>query len=199
MTFKSTLLSSVLVFLSIIVSAQTLKENVARDFMHLKDLTQKGEYAKLVDMLPEKMFEIVSKDDLIEALRVGMNNKKVKASILDMALLDISTPEKIDNCYYAELRYTTKMSISFIASEVDGKEENEKRSERTIASLANSYGSNNVQYDAAREEFKVLVKNRSFAISTNEGRDWKFINLDGTQRLILEKLLPEKILAREFD
>jgi hypothetical protein len=199
MTLKFTLLSSMLILLSITLSAQTLKENIARDFMHLSELTQKGEYAKIADMLPEKMFEVVSKDDLIEAMSVGMNNKQIKVSILDTELLNITTPEKIDACYYSELKYTTKMAMSFIPPEKEGAAEKNKRVDRTVAALANTFGSNNVQYDAENEEFSVLAKKRSYGISTNDGLDWKFISIDRTQRVILEKILPKEILARELD
>lgn len=199
MTLKSTLLSSILILLSFTLSAQTLKENIARDFMHLNELTQKGEYAKIADMLPEKMFDLVSKDDLIEAMSVGMNNKQIKVSILDTELLNISTPEKIDGCYYSELKYTTRMAMSFIPPEKEGIEEKNMRVERTVAALANTFGSNNVQYDPKKEEFSVLAKKRSYGMSSNDGRDWKFINIDRTQRVMLERILPKEILARELD
>ncbi|GGC72311.1 hypothetical protein GCM10011387_27330 [Pedobacter quisquiliarum] len=66
MTLKSTLLSSFFILLSFTISAQTLKESIARDFTRLGELTQKGDYAKLVDMLPEKMFELSPKKALLK-------------------------------------------------------------------------------------------------------------------------------------
>lgn len=199
MTLKSTLLSSFFILLSFTVSAQTLKESIARDFTRLGELTQKGDYAKLVDMLPEKMFEVVPKESLIEALRVGLSNEQVKVAILDMELLNISTPELIDSCYYSELRYTTNMSMVFIPLETETKEQKETRSTSTVAALANTFGSNNVQYNAEKDQFSVIARKKSIAISSNNGRDWKFINIDGAQRLILEKVLPKEIVERELD
>lgn len=89
--------------------------------------------------------------------------------------------------------------MSFIPPEKEGIEEKNMRVERTVAALANTFGSNNVQYDPKKEEFSVLAKKISYGMSSNNGRDWKFINIDRTQRVMLERILPKEILARELD
>lgn len=65
--------------------------------------------------------------------------------------------------------------------------------------LANAFGSDNVILNNETGVFTMTPTKKSYAVSENGKDSWKFVNIEASQRLIMEKLLPKQILERELN
>lgn len=113
MKLKFALLISLLLFVVLPLSAQDYKVNIEKDFKRLNDLFLSGKYEEAMDLFPERIFEVASREQLAAAFSQIMNNKDVKTVILDYKVLDISTPEEVEGKFYAAFKYKTSMTMSF--------------------------------------------------------------------------------------
>ncbi|MNR58497.1 hypothetical protein D3C85_1795120 [compost metagenome] len=69
----------------------------------------------------------------------------------------------------------------------------------TRQAFANAFGSDNVKLDEATETYTITAAKSSWAISKNGQTDWKFINVEPNQRLIMEKILPKELINESIN
>ncbi len=199
MKSKLTLLITFLLLLTFHGSAQVYKENIEKDFKHLNDLLLSGKYEEAMDLFPERIFEVASREQLSAAFSLLLNNKDFKATMLDYKMLDIEMPEEIDGLFYSALKYRTTMTMIFTPPDEESDVDKAIRLTRFKAAFANAFGSDNVSLDEETGLFTMTPVKKSYAISSNGQHTWKFVNVEASQRLIMEKLLPKKILDRELN
>ena len=199
MKIKLTLLICLMFSLSLSLSAQDYKTNIEKDFKHLNDLLLSGKYEQAMDLFPERIFEVASREELAAAFSLVLNNKDFKAAILDYKVLDITAPEKIDGQFYSALRYSTTMTMFFTPPDEESAGDKALRLTRLKTAFANAFGSEHVSLNEQTGVFTMTPAKKSYAISANGTTEWKFVNVESSQRIIMEKLLPKQILERELN
>lgn len=191
---KLTILSYLFLILSTSAFSQEYKTTIDKRFKEFNDLIITGEYSKSMNYIPDMFFEVVSKDQLIETFEQIMNNEKIEVQLLDFKITNIQDSKKIDSTYYVLLNYTSKIKMRFKISETETLEEQKTKLNTIKNSLINSFGSNNVNLDESTGFFTLTPSKKSCAISKDGLNDWKFINIEKNQMLIMEKILPKEIL-----
>lgn len=195
MKFKGIIIIYLLLTGSFVGSAQEYKKNIEKRFDEFYNLTASGEIDRSMDYIPDVFFTIFPKDQMVSALKSVMNSNEVKYKILDYKITDIKDEKKIDNNYYALLGYTSNIIIKF--SSTDTLKSVEKKQSvlgRIKLSLANTFGTDNVKLDEQTGFFTINAHKKSCAISSNGSTDWKFVNIEARQRIILDKILPKEII-----
>ena len=199
MKIKLTLFVSFFLLLSISAFSQTYKENIKKDFKYLNDLIISGQYDEAIDLFPKEIVEATSREQLKAAFTQLLNSKDFKASIMEYEIIEVSQPEKIDSAYYAALRYSSKVQMTFTPPENETQEAKTDRLQRIKLGLSNAFGSDKVQLEESTGTFTMTPIKRSYAISANGKSNWKFVNIEPTQRVIMEKVLPKQLLDRELN
>lgn len=199
MKIKITLLTALFLLFSFTGFTQTYKDNIERDFNHLNELMLAGQIEKALELFPKKIFEVVSKEQLIAVFNQLLNNKDFKMAILDSKVLNVSAPEKIDSCYYSAVKYVSTVTMEFTPPENEVDEARTSRLQGIMLSLSNSFGSDKVTLNESTGLFKITPLKKTYAISNNGQSGWQFVNVEPTQRVIMEKLLPKQILDRELN
>lgn len=198
MNFKSAITFLFLVLFSLSTKAQDYKANIKQRFTEYAQALVKGEYNKSMDYLPEAIFTIVPRAQMVALFEQIMKNKEIETKILGFDIKEISDSRKIDTCYYSRLRYVSSMSMKVIADEGTDEDKKNKLSLMRTA-LANSFGSDNVKLDEATATYTITPVKSSWAISKNGQTDWKFVNVEPAQRVIMEKLLPKALIEESLN
>jgi hypothetical protein len=174
--------------------AQAYKENIRKRFGEFYALNASGKIEESMEYIPDSVFAIVPKVQMVKLLKQVMNNKELEFKILDYKITQISDSRKIANSYYAPLMYVSNMTMKFRETDTLQADKKKARLGLIQLSLANTFGTDNVKLNEATGVFSIASHKKSCAISSNGETGWKFINIDPKQRLIMDKVLPKEII-----
>ena len=192
---KAKVLTLLFVLITYISFAQGYKENIKKRFNEFYSLTAAGDIEKSMDYIPDSFFAIIPKDKIIDALKQVMNNKNIEYKILDHTITQIGESKLVANNYYSILNYVSNIKMNF--KDIDTiKTEDKKQTRLNLIklSLSNNFGTDNVKLNNRTGTFAILAHKKACAVSLNGQTDWKFINIEARQRLILDKVLPKEII-----
>jgi len=196
MNLKRSLTLILVIISSFTCIAQDYKASIKQRFTEYTNYIVHHEFDKSLDYVPEAIFTIVPRAQMAAAFEQLLNNKAMEVRITGFEINDIGNSRKIDSSYYSLIKYTSMMSMKIISNKQESIIEKGKRLSMAKAAFSNTFGSDNVKLDEATETFTLSPKKQSWAISKNGQDEWKFVNIEPTQRLIMEKLLP-KVLIEE--
>lgn len=199
MTFKRTLPLLFFIVLSTATFAQDYKASVKQSFTTYYKHIIAGEWDKSMDYLPPAMFKIVPRAQLIATFESLMNNPDMQIKLTGFEIKDVYDIRKIDTAHYVKIKYVGGMTMKMKADSAETKDQKETRLNLTKAALANTFGSESVSLNVATEVFTIAPIKTSWAISKDGTKDWKFVNVEPKQRLIMEKLLPKEIIEESVN
>ncbi|WP_224488749.1 hypothetical protein [Robertkochia flava] len=185
----------IILFTSLTVVAQQkdVKQQIANEFTEYQEAISDKDFEKALDYIVPGFFEIYPKADLLKLMEQSFNNPDITFEITNLKIENIEAPEHIDEKHYALLTYSNQMNMKFMSQDSLTDEEKKSRISMTLISLEQSFGSNNVSYDAATDFFRVKAEKQVYAISENGSSDWKFLAIEKGQKAILEQLLPAEL------
>ena len=188
-----------LVFFTLLTTSvlgQDYKANIRQSFSEFNTYMVKGEFNKSLDYVPEAIFTIVPRKQMVALFEQLLNNKEMEVKFTGFGIKDIADSRKIDTCYYVNIKYTSMMTMRINADSTESAETKANRLSMLKAAFANTFGSDNVKLNEMTETFTISPTKNSWAISKNGQTGWKFVNVEPKQRLIMEKILP-KVLIEE--
>lgn len=186
-----------LLFLSITVYAQDAKKNVETTFLAYMQTMRNKDFNKAMDYIPEQFFEIVKKDQMIKLFTTTFNNPDMEFKIGDAKISEIKDINKIENKFYTILRYTSQIAMRFKPTKTDETAEEMKARNNLIKlSLQNTFGIDNVKLEEETNWFNIVAVKSACGISLDGKANWKFIEMENKQRLIIDKILPKAITAQ---
>lgn len=184
-----------LFFCAYVCFSQSSKENIKSDFNTYMHLTINKEFDKSIEYVVEDFFEIIPKEQMIKAFEQIYNNPKIEFKIGNSKIISIGVIEKIEEKYYAIIRYLSPMEMKIKPDNPkESAKEKEERLNMIEAAFARQFGAKNVTYNKETDFFEVTATKQACSVSKNGQNDWKFVMLDKRRRYILEKFLPKKIL-----
>lgn len=167
--------------------AQDYKTNIEKRFGSFYQLTMNGEIEKSMDYIPDEFFTVFPKEQMIVVMKQLLNSKDFEYKMTGFKVKNIKEPLQIDGKYYAVFGYQSTLTLKY--NELSGD-----KLALAKLSLANTFGTDNVQLDEKTNVFTINAYKKSCAISTDGLDGWKFINIESKQRLLLDKILPKQIL-----
>lgn len=199
MTLKQSITTLFILFFSTPIIAQdyktTVKEGFTRYYTHIIE----GEYDKSMDYLPPNIFKIITREELKAAFQTIMSNPTMETRFLSCNIEEVGDSKKVDTAYFVKIKYVGGATVKFKADGVETLEEKESRLNLTKSMLIYTFGSDNVKLDFVSEIFTITPTKFSWAISKNGVSDWKFINIEPAQQIILEKILPKEIIEESVN
>lgn len=192
MKFKLIVLAFLIPILKLI--ATTPQENVKTDFISYINHLVNMEFEESVEYLYPEIFTLVPKEQMISTMEQTFNNPEIMISLSDPEIHQVDEIREVDSAYYCKIKYSHKMNMIFAEDTANTKEDIALRDEMTLANLKSGFGEENVTYDSTNSSFDILSIKDSYAKSVNGTSDWKFIDIDKNQLMLLNALLPKKIV-----
>jgi len=179
--------------------AQDYKTSIRQRFTEYTKLITYREFDKSMDYVPEEIFTIIPRTQMVALFDQLFNNKKMVVKMISFDIKEIVDSRKIDSSYYAKLRYISVMSMKMLVDTIESAEVKDNRLLMTKAAFANAFGSDNVKLDEATETYIISAAKSSWAISKNGKDGWKFVNVEPQQRLLMEKILPKGLIEESIN
>lgn len=179
--------------------AQDYKTSIRQRFTEYTKLMTYREFDKSMEYVPEEIFTIIPRTQMVALFDQLFNNKKMVVKMISFDIKEIVDSRKIDSSYYAKLRYISVMSMKMLADTIESAEVKANRLLMTKAAFANAFGSDNVKLDEATETYIISAAKSSWAISKNGKDGWKFVNVEPKQRLLMEKILPKALIEESIN
>jgi hypothetical protein len=178
------------------LTAQSPEDNIKSDFSTYLNHLINHEFTESVDYLYPELFEFVPKEQMISTMEETFNNPEVIISLSKPNILNIGEVRYIDSLYFCKIVYSHKMNMRFDNS-IDTsitQQDIELRNNLTLSGLESTFGKENVIYDANNSSFEILSTKDSYAKSFDGVTDWKFIDIEKDNLMLLNLLLPPKIV-----
>jgi|GEM_PF-1200947 len=179
--------------------AQDYKTSIRQRFTEYTKLITYREFDKSMDYVPEEIFTIIPRTQMVALFDQLFNNRKMVVKMIRFDIKEIVDSRKIDSSYYAKLRYISVMSMKMLVDTIESAEVKDNRLLMTKAAFANAFGSDNVKLDEATETYIISAAKSSWAISKNGKDGWKFVNVEPQQRLLMEKILPKGLIEESIN
>lgn len=139
-----------------------------------------------------KYLDQITREHMIYALNVSYNNPALAVDVKDFKIDKIDKPEKINDEYFSMVDYSFRMKFKADWNLIPNPE---ILKQKIGMGLEIKYGKENVQYFSKEDYYLINAKMKACAIS-KDGKDWKFLIVDGNDKLELMNILPEKILQK---
>ncbi|WP_113645802.1 hypothetical protein [Pedobacter chitinilyticus] len=188
---KKLFLTLSLLLLINVAFSQTYRENINTSFKVYCDLMREGQLEKAFDYVHPDLFTIVPKADMLKMFNTLFNSGEFTFKFLDFSIKKFNEPLIVEGKHYVVFKYNSNIAMKF--NQMDST-----KYDLMKVGLANKFGSENVTLDKASGFFKINAEKKSIAISTNGATDWKFVNIEPEQRIIMEKLLPKAVRDEVF-
>jgi hypothetical protein len=186
----------ILVVSTLNLFSQTAEKNIENEFLKYINHLIDQEFTESVEYLYPELFDFVSKEQMISTMEETFNNPEIEISLNKPNIIKIGEVRHIDSVYFCKLNYSHKMYMKFDDSNdtTITQQDIELRNNLTLAGLESTFGKENVSYDANNSSFDILSIKDSYAKSYNGMTDWKFIDIEKDNIMLLNLLLPPKIV-----
>lgn len=175
--------------------SQDAKKSVEKDFNAYLGHLMKQEFTAAVEYLYPELFQVATKELMIETLEKTFNNPEISVSITLPEIHEIGEIRKIDSAFYCKLNYSHYMNMVFNNSDSTiTQEEIDSRDNLTLTNLESTFGVENVSYDASNSSYEILSAKDCYAKSLDGKTKWKFIDVDTNNMMIMNMVLPKQII-----
>ncbi|MBC7874049.1 MAG: hypothetical protein H7Y01_08635 [Ferruginibacter sp.] len=158
------------------------------EFMQVND---EMNLEKVMDYIYPKLFTIVPREEMLEAMKSGFNNEEVKVE-LDSLKIDRVNPEfEMAQGRYAKISYSMVMLMDFKIS----KDSIDTNGPRMVEMLAAEYGEENVSLDKATGIIRIRTSSPMVAVKDEYAKEWSFVNLKEEDPLV-NKLFSKEVLDK---
>ncbi|WP_299779171.1 hypothetical protein [uncultured Formosa sp.] len=172
---------------------QDYKKNIESEFTDYLNYIVNMEFEKSMDYITPEFFEIIPKVQLIIVLKQTFSNPAMTFEIIDPKVISVQDAEKIEAKHYALLTYSSQMNIKINNDLEETEQQTNNRLSLTKASFDQTFGAENVSYNEETGIYNIYAKKDAYAISENGNTDWKFLVIEKSQKVILEKILPKTL------
>ncbi|WP_394706642.1 hypothetical protein [uncultured Draconibacterium sp.] len=159
-------------------------QNLERDYLKYLNALNNSNYDEAMDFIPEKVFEIASKESIIEQFEF-IKNEYGKLYTANFKIIESKSIIEHLDTLYSKVYYSADVVLEL-------KDDKLNRVESLIASFGQKYPKDNIKFNKNKSEIRIKNLNSFYAISTDEGENWKF--LENVHETIYSRFIPSKIL-----
>lgn len=195
---KNIVLFCLLVLANTNLFSQSDKDAILEVFTEYSTHVVNKDNANLVEYLHPGMFEIASKEFLIEMMDEAYADPSISMSFGTMridSLSDIITDETNKYCL---IYHNFDLNMKMIAANDSEEAVNENRESAAYAFqfMKQTYGEENVKFDKENASFEILIPSQTFAINDENTEGWKFIEAKKESHIILKNILPLNVFNK---
>lgn len=183
-----------LIFTATAVCAQSHKTQITDQFTHYTNLLLAKDFDKAADYIIDDFFKLIPREQLLMVMEKTFNDPAVKFEIDSAKILRIGELQKIDEAYYAKLRYanTIRMQMKPDSTLTDSSDI-ASAEELVLLSLQGSFGEENVQFNPLNRTYTIYSE-KDVVAKQYAGSKWKFVVVEEKQLPMLKKFIPRQII-----
>jgi hypothetical protein len=177
--------------------SQTAQKYIEKDFLTYINHLIDREFTESVEYLYPELFDFVPKEQMIVTMEETFNNPEINISLNKPNIINVGEVRLIDSVYFCKLKYSHKMYMTFLdKNDSTSKEDKKLRDEMTLAGLQSTFGEQNVTLisDGETNMFDILSIKDSYAKSYDGLKEWKFIDIEKDNLMLLNILLPPQLV-----
>ena len=140
-------------------------------------LNEEMNLEKIMDYVYPKLFTIVPRNELLQAMKDGFNSEEVKVNIDSMKVDKIHPAFEMDKVSYAKINYSMVMLMDFKNTKDNVTESDDEQSEFMRKTMAAQYGEENVSVDEATGIIKIRANSSMVAVKEQSDKLWYFVNM----------------------
>lgn len=157
-----------------------------------EDLVQKtlsGEYETVLDYTYPKIFDIVSREQMMQLFQSMLKNDQFEIMFNEIDNdLQLGDEKRIHDGKYVMVEYNNSLSIKF--HEMEGMDP-----DFMLNMFKNAYPDGEVSYDKTEQKFDIETISKMLAISDEYTQgEWRFLNVNDSDRTMMQMILSEDII-----
>ncbi len=169
--------------------AQTDVEDIKQTVMAYMEIVENKDYQKTMDYLYPKLFDLVPRSIMEEALKKQEEETEIQVDLKNSAIQKVSKVLVVEGVKYALVDYSFLMIMTVPEQDKEGLE--------TMKMLFESnYGKGNVRLDVEKRAFSIDMVSAAYVINNPAYDGWKFLERKKELFPLLEKMLPKKVLKK---
>ncbi|SOE23631.1 hypothetical protein SAMN06298216_4016 [Spirosomataceae bacterium TFI 002] len=176
--------------------AQSDSAKIANIYSEILLGIENGDFSKSFDYSYPKIFELVPRKVMEEAVTQMLNQEGMEIGFLENEIKSIRPIGEIDGTNYQKVVYRSKMFIK-VESESDSTSSFMETMLRV--NLNKTFGSENVSYDELDNRFIIDANKIGLAVLDTAYDGWKVLTIEPHMAPILEKFIPEEILNQVLE
>lgn len=171
------------------------QDEIRTDFIEYYDLIIQHKFADAMEFIVPEFFNIFPKDELIQMMEQLFNNPMFNFQLKKPEINEVGKIIKEGGQYYAVLKYSNWMNMHVAGEDNESESEKKDRIAMLKGALEITFGSENVKYNEETDYFEIFTLKEALAVSENGKTNWKFITVEENQKMLLKKIIPERILT----
>ena len=164
------------------------QQNIKAVVEDVIQLTENGEYAKVLDHTYPTLFDIVPKETMAAQMDEIFNSEEMKISMSEFSMGKVGEIKKGETAEYAIVPYNYTMSMQFTTEEAT-----EDVLNMTAGILIDQFGEDKVTVDVKTKTIVIINESEMLAIRDNGTTEWKIIELKADQMNMMEMILPADV------
>jgi hypothetical protein len=153
-------------------------------------VTQASNFEKLLDYTYPRLFTLVPREQLIEAMKNGLDTEEFSTTMDSVILTKVYPVFSLEGGQYAKLKHTMLIRMKF--KQTLSKEQFTS----VVPSMEEVFGKGNVRLDQANNTVVIFKLAEMVAIKDEYAKEWSFVTYnenDETVALLFSKDLIEKL------
>lgn len=188
-TFKSFFVLIAMSLTTVLVGQATINPAIQATLDGFVEASNNGDWDKAFDYMYPKMFEQVSKQDLVDLMK-STQEDGMSISMDNVKITSTSVPMEENGETFVRVEYAFDMEVDIAAGGIYDHPKATMGMEQQFQTL---YGASNVKWDESGKEFNVRARKSMMAI--NSGDDvWKMVEINTDQTALMEHLFPASVL-----
>lgn len=180
---------SLFLLAQVAIFAQSETEQIKQTVVEYMAIVENKDYQKTMDYLYPKLFEIVPKSIMKEALQKQAENTDVVIEIDNSTIQKVSKILLVNGVKYALVDYSFLMTMIISEKDKDGLE--------TMKVLFEAkYGKEKVVLNREKRTLGINVSSAAYLIRDPQYDGWKFLERKEEMLPLLGKILPKKVLKK---
>ncbi|NRB48529.1 MAG: hypothetical protein HRU41_12705 [Saprospiraceae bacterium] len=163
---------------------QPINERIAQFF----DATAKKDWMGVLDLTYDSLFNLVPKEQMAMLFQQmeaeGMEINMGKFEVVDF-IGQVDTKDK----HFVNINYAMELGMKFSGESFS--DENVMNYMKTT--FETTYGAENVDYNKEESSFLIKANKNLFAIAPLKTQEWKFLENNAEQQVILSQIIPEEV------
>ncbi len=189
MTKRFFLVVSFLLISLSFLAAQDQNESIEKQFDKYRELSIAKDYSGLMDFIYPKLFTVVPREQMV-AMFEQMDGEEMSFEFKELTMDNLSEVFVHEEEQFALVDYTGKMTIWFLSEEM----QDEATMEIMEATFANTYDKIERVDKDGTPGLDMEFQKQMFAIADQDSEDWKFIENNAEQAMLMEMLFPKEVI-----
>lgn len=150
---------------------------------------------KILDYTYPKLFKIVSRDQMLDALKGSFDNEEFSTTLDSLHIIKVYPIFTMGDESFAKIKHTMVVRMKF-KEPLDTAEGGIEDRELFAGIMEEQFGEGNVRYDYATDQIVISMLSDMIAIKNKDDCIWYFVNFNEDEEMITNMLFSKAVLEK---